>query len=375
MMNGSILLKVKCKEILQQTFSHLKTIHILKLIKNNKSIQNRIGITKEIFKNNSDLPKYEYKILSQVILLKRDDMDFYLDFFDTNCFLWFSIIMIYYLVAYAFVPFVFINLGDYTGEIYDINSIKKIKLINISLFILFLIALLSFTHIIPFVSKNCQIDFGFKKYIKSILLIFILVAYLFFEILIMYKIHLINYIENITGKPRKKGSEDSIFDRLLAFDYIFITINPFYVINFIQGIYFFFKCVGKNVSKKTKIILISYNKIKLKKFELPLNFESYNKLKRKKYIEEKVKYYQYLEYEEQSDLLDLLNSLRQKYELPDYNYEFYHNIPWDMLILPSEAIFFKYQNIFKIGFNKYILKYPFGEFRNKLIKEDSEIIK
>ena len=57
MMDGSYLLKVKCKEILQQIFSHLKLVHIPKLIKNNKSILNRIGITKEVFNNNSDLPK------------------------------------------------------------------------------------------------------------------------------------------------------------------------------------------------------------------------------------------------------------------------------------------------------------------------------
>ena len=387
MMKGSYLLNVKCKEIIEQIFSHLKTVHILKLIKYNKSLLNRIGITKEIFKNNSDLPKYEYKKISQLIKKKVYYGHNYLDLSDTDLIKYssifnfcFSIIIISYIVVYALLSYIVQNafLDEYySEEIYDMNSIGIIKLINISLFILEGLALINFVLIILFVCRKCQYDVGFKKYLKKILIIFILAVHLFFEFLVIYKIYLIYYISNTNLKPGKSGVSfgDSDCKRFVILDYIFIIINFIYIIYFIIGIYIFLKYLGKNVEETSKFILISYNKIKLKDFELPSQFESFNKLKRKNYIQENANNFQYYLSEEQLYLLDLINSFREKYGVPKYNLKSNPKIPSDMLILPSEAIFFGYKNIFKIGNNKYILKYPFGEFKKKLIRGDNDILK
>ena len=158
-------------------------------------------------------------------------------------------------------------------------------------------------------------------------------------------------------------------------DYTLIIIHFLYIIYISFAIFFFFKFSGKNNRKTSELSLISYNKIKIKNFELPEEFQSFNRSKRKKFISEKVVNFEYEMSKEQRDLIDLINSYRQKLKLNRYKFIKIPKIPQDMLNLPSEAIFFDYKNIFKVGHNKYIIKYPVGEFKKKLIHENEDIMK
>ena len=358
-----IILQVRNKEILKQIFSHLKMIHILKLIKHDEAIQKRLEITKEIFIDNYDLPRYKYEIKKRILRKsfenenKENKLSLIFNSFCTGIMLLFLIIYTYFLVASDLFD------GSRIAEKFGKDLVEKIAFLNKSIFILIVVIILSYFINTFFVFKHIKNDFGGKKYFKIILLIFFFVVHILFEFLIIWKLALSYGIKNILNS------------RLFVLDYFFIFIHFIYIIYIFCGILYFFKNIGKNIIESLELKLISYNKIKIEDYELPEEFLTYNKRERKKYISENAFKFRYYKSAQQYDLINLINSYRIKFGINKYDPHDLSKIPQDMLNLPSEAIFFDYKNIFFVGHNKYIIKYPVGEFRRKLIQENDVIMK
>ena len=361
---------VKSKEILKQIFSNLKTTHILKLIKYNKTIQHRLEITRDIFLDNSDLPRYEFvsrkELIKAVVIksmflrnIKDETLNAYSQYCNSLCDGIFLIILLIYSILLATIK----TFNDSnTRENYDINSLNKILFLNKSLFILMAFLVLGYFILTFFVCRQCRYAYGCIKYLKIFLILFFFAVHITFEGLIIWKLVLSYSIKN-----------DST-PWFIVLDYIFIFLHFIYILYLVCGLYNFFLYVGKNISEKEVAILKSYNKIKLKDYKLPNNFITYDKIERKNYINENCKNFEYEITEDQINLIKLINSYREKYEIQKYIFTNVPNIPPDMLIMPSEAIFFNYAHIFNLGLNRYMLRYPRGVFKNYLENEDKDII-
>ena len=362
----TIILQVKNKEILKQIYIHLEIVGILKLIKQNKAVQNRLEIKREVFQDNSDLPRYEYEITSKIIKYKDIKHDEICDeiyrrsFFYNTCAVG---LFGSYLLIYSDI----LNTSDLLdqskiAETYDKVLLGKVIFLNKFVFISTYVVILNYIISSFYICCNIKYDYGCKKYIKIILITFFLVAHILLEILFIWKLVLSYKIKNILNS------------RFFDLDAFLIFIHFIYIIYIFFSIYFFLEFSGKNIQEQSSLSLISYNKIKINNFELPKEFESFNKRKRKKFISENRDNFEYCKSQEQLDLIDLINSYRKQLELNKYKFKNIPKIPQDLLHLPSEAIFFDYKNIFKIGYDKYIIKYPVGELKKKLINENEDIM-
>jgi len=330
-------------------------------------MQNRLQITRDIFIDNSDLPRYEYELRSKLLKnikkkkgLMSDDMQNKYTFICNSCCS--GIILLYLLINSILLVTLDIFDESNTKENYDQDSLDKIEFLNKSLFILAGIIILSYFINTFFVCRGCRYDFGCKKYFKIILIFFFLAAHIIFEGLIIWKLALSYNIKSVSTTW------------FIVLDYIFIFTHFIYILFLGFGIFCFCMESGNKISTKTEFILISYNKIKIRHFILPKEFKTYNKTQRKNYISENAYNFVYDISEEQIELINLINLYREDLGLQKYFFKKIPNIPLDMLKIPSETIFFDYKNIFKIGDNKYILKYPVGELRKKLIQKSNEIM-
>ena len=345
---------VKSKEILKQIFSYLKTTHILKLIKYNKIIQHRLEITKDIFTDNSDLPRYEFIVKTEMVksvvvssMLFRNIKDNTLDDVSLWINTFFYGIFLLLLLIYSIL----------------LSTVDTILFLNKSLFIL--LALLIFGYFLNtfFVCRKCRYAYGCTKYLKTTIILFFDAVHIIFESLIIWKLVLSYKIKSVSTTW------------FIVLDYIFIILHFIYILYLFIGTSCFFQYLGKNIKRESVTILKSFNKIKIKEYKLPNDFIAYDKIKRKNYINENSKNFEFDITEEQINLIKYINSVREKYEIQKYIFKNIPNIPQDMLIMPSEAIFFNYKNIFNLGHNKYMLRCLKGNIKRLIDNENQEMIK
>lgn len=168
--NNTNISNIKNKEILKDIFSNINIVYILKLIKYNKKLQKRLGITKEIFKNYSDLPKFEiHKTISDD---RGDDDDeiilFTIYVICTNIFCY--VIFFLFNLIYAIL---LISLDGFDGNNTKENSRKAIHTIeklNKSLFGLVAFIVAEFFIIAVFISDVYKSSYC-ARFLKFVLMI------------------------------------------------------------------------------------------------------------------------------------------------------------------------------------------------------------
>lgn len=361
----SKLSSIKSKDILKIIFSNVQIIHILKLIKYNKNTQNRLGITKEAFEDNSDLPKLKTEKKTEITkrLMKRkkklfnfEDLPRYL--FNSCCYI------IYFLYLFIY-TIVLVSLDGFDGSNSKENSedsIKTINILNACLFCLVALVIASYFLITFFILKITTDDVDCKRVIKFVILIFFVVAHVLFEALIIWKL-VISY--NI------KSGDAPWFMKM---DITFLVLNFLFIACLVLNI-----CIYKSQTKpiteiKTTLTLKSLNNIVIEDYSLPINFNDFNRREKRKFIHSNLYSIRPISDPSVDYIIKCINDKRTKYgikNLSKYNYK----LLGFMGLLPSEAYFFEYKSVFQINYNLYLIWCTYEQLLEMVNKEEDDIMK
>ena len=282
----NIINKISNDYILKSLFLYINYAQTLKLIQKNKNLQNRLGVKLENYKKLSNFPNYEYIKESQVIEKKFygdiDDIAAMTKGYQLLCSSCASLCLFIYILIYS-ILLVSLNTFDdsNTKDNYDKSIKKTIKIINICLFIFVIFVVVSWSLLIFYIYQNCIGDYGCKKVLKYLLIIIINMIHILFECLVIWKLYLSYKIL------------DGSTPWFMKMDYAFIFINFGYTLFFISCSVYFFKTSGKRVELSSKIYLISFNNIKIRDFILPDDFDEWEIKKRKKFVLDNYKNYEY----------------------------------------------------------------------------------
>ena len=131
------------------------------------------------------------------------------------------------------------------------------------------------------------------------------------------------------------------------------------------------------IVKDKKYILKQFKDIKIEDFEFNKNLEV-DKIGKSNFILKSAGYYKYKLTSEQIDLIDLINNIRIKYNIPKLNYSIEEKLP-DFILNEyaneyTELFLDENKNIFKISKNEYLFRYSKDHFKKELTNKNPEIV-
>ena len=317
---------------LKLLFSYIDYEYTLKLIKNNKQLQNRLDIKIDNNKYYSNFPNPEIREYKEVKNYKNKNNE---ELFNN----------IFKLSSMNLFFIFFLPIFDYT---------KKTENFFYILMICYSLLYLGFFSLVNGnVIDKLKVEKGF------------LIALNIFNILFEYII------------IKKFAFTYEIKDN----NYSFMVLYVFLFIKFIYDSYIFFKAY---IYFKYEIIpfkinmhyyLTSLNNIKIDEYEISNNLIKMNDKEKKKFF---LKIYKNMKYhisKNQKDLIILINDFRKNNNLNEFSFKEFNKIPNLIMKEPSKMmLLYSWVKIFKLSNKKYLFKYHVNEFENKFKNKDKKII-
>lgn len=357
--NEDAIFDITSKYCLKTVLSFIKYKYILELVKYNKKLQNGLGFNLNNYKKISSYQYIRRKIIrkEKYIYNKYEFMQFKALIFII------TLVPTVYIFAYASILYFEGSFNEnYLKEDYDDKSLNIIMNINTSLFFLVGNILISLFIITCFIFKNYYMDTKPLKRFKIIIFVNIILFYIFYEIIVIYKIYLSYKIKNKT------------IPWFILYDYILISIMLLYITFMIYITYKYFKFAGTKITISNHTILKKYKGITINDFELTNNFHKMSKKDKKNLIFKNRTKFQYTHSTRHLHLINLINEYRIKYHLPRLLFNEEERIPDFVINDNSEVMLLGYKNIFKFSKRKYLFKYRINEFEQNLLNKDGNIL-
>jgi len=355
------LLKIKSEYSLKTIFSYIDYNFILKLIKNSKKIQRKLGINIQNYKKKSSYEYIERKIIKGSLSYEHDDAFGEPIKYFCSCFLSsiiFIFVLIYTIILFTKGGFNYNN----TKSNYNIKYFNVIKKINISLFGFLGYIIASYFIIFVWATHKCYIDYDKKIILKKCSLIFTAFIYLFYDVCIIIKLYLSYKI---------KKDKITLF---MICDYFVIILIFLYLVFIILIIYFYFTIAGDGVRIIKEYILKKFQTIDIEDYELSNNFKEKNDEEKRLYITTnknnyKIKFSNY-------NILELINEFRKKNNIDELILDEAESDPFSNLIINknAEIILFKYKTIYKLSKREYLLVNEVNEFEKNFKNKNKDLI-
>jgi len=346
---------------LKTIFSFIKYNKVLKIVKHNKSLQNKLEINLQNYQTFSNYQYIKRKITRTYDPRENECVEMGKIFFTSLItFIFFVYVFIYSILLVSLESFDNSN----TKINYDKKALNIINRINSYLFLFIIFIIGSFFLLLCFILKNCYSDSPKLKRIKLLMLIVIDLIYVTYECLIIWKL-------SLSYKIKKNENDTTWF---MTCDYIFIILNSLFILYMIFLTYLYYSDAGKKIEVFVKYILTGYKDIEINGFLFPDYFHKMSNEAKNKFINDNKYNFQFLLNHEQLDLISLINDFRERNNLEKFTIDWDKNLPNFILNESSEIMLFSFNHIFKLPNQNYLFKYKVGIFEKKFKNNEKDII-